>query len=103
MSKKIILAHWMEGGTALTNFPDEHLPIYLEAVKRFGSDDFVVVNVPIPPLEPGQGCSLHHMVQGDCSRFWELFREVKEEMMQTEKHKEAARLTKEMLNRVMKS
>lgn len=92
----------MEGGTALTNFPDELLPIYLETVKRFGGDDFVVVNVPIPPLEPGQGCSLHHMVKGDCSRFWELFREVKEEMTQTLKNKDAARLTKELLDRVMK-
>lgn len=102
MSKKIILAHWMEGGTGLTNFPIEQLAIYLETVKRFGSDDFVIVNDPLPPQVHGHGCSLHHLVRGDCSQFWECFREVKEEMSKTEKYKEAANLTKEMLDRVMK-
>lgn len=92
----------MEGGTALTNFPPEQLPIYLETVRRFGGDDYIVVNHPIPPRIPGEGGSLHHMVRGDCSRFWELFREVKEEMSNTQKYNEATRLTKEILDRIMK-
>ena len=93
----------MEGGTALTNFPPEHLHIYLEAVKRYGGDDFVVVNNPIPPLSPGQGGSLHHMSDDrDASEFWNVFREVDEEMRITEKYKNSAQMTKALLNRIMK-
>lgn len=102
MNKKIIMKHRSEGGTALTNFLPNQFNQYLEAVRRFGDSRFVVVNDPIPPMTPGSGGSLHSMTNEDNSSFWETFRAVQEEMLHTDKSKEAEIIAAEIIARAMK-
>ncbi len=74
---KIIMKHWTEGGTCVTNFTPDRLPIFQEAVRQYGNPDFIVIEEAIQPAPKDYGGSLH--VGGgfrDISPFWDLYREL---------------------------
>ena len=65
----------------LTNFSEQYRPIYLEAVKRYGSNYFVVQDDPEYPMSHGEGGSLLYLGPSkDLSDFWRVFDAVEAEM-----------------------
>ena len=75
----IVYQQWTKGGTGITNFSMNEFDLYNEAVFRYGNKDIVVSTIPMPPLKPGQGGSLHNVGKGgDMSAFWFVFKCVKE-------------------------
>lgn len=79
---KIILRHWMNGGTGLTNFQEDRRAVYIEAVKRHGDQNFVVHEKSFPPAPDGYGGSLHRLDQSvNASEFWLVYYEVEAELM----------------------
>jgi hypothetical protein len=89
MSARIILLNWTRGGTGLTNFQKEELPIYEAAVARFGNPDYVICskalgNEYFSSKELSDRChSLHHLGGGDSCPFWRVFEDVYSEMRPT--------------------
>lgn len=85
----LIMRHWSEGGTGVTNFDKPNLPIYLEAIRRYGDRNLIVVPAPFIPshfatLPASETAylkekyfSLHrfHRV-GDLGAFWRIFESV---------------------------
>lgn len=72
--------HWVDGGTALTNFDPKDLPQYLNAINAHGDDNYVVVLAPIDkrgsiPTDFSLHC-LAMPAKRDCSDFWETYRKV---------------------------
>ena len=78
--KNVLSAHWTDGGTGLTNFDPEDLPIYQEAIRRHGSKNFFISNHPMLGFLKTSGMSLHRHETGDASDFWATFRECKKEL-----------------------
>ena len=73
--------HWTEGGTAITNFPEEDFPIYIEAIQRFGDNDLIVSDQPFGPMRGMPGGSLHDLSRlCSLSPFWKVFEQVHREM-----------------------
>lgn len=78
--------HWTNGGTWLTNFPQEHMDVYLEAARRFGNPAYVVSSTRM--LGRGRnfpGGSLHYVSNDarfcpDSSDFWRVWDDVAKEM-----------------------
>lgn len=103
MSKQIILKHLNKGGTGLTNFNIAKLPIYAEAIRQFGSEDFAVTNISFWPAPPEYGGSLHYFgPKQDLGPFWRVFEMVEVEFEDTARYKEAGRITQELINRLTK-
>lgn len=81
---KIILSHWTQGGTGLTNFRPSELPRFEEALKRYGREGIVICSKPMRCN--GNECptdhSLHLLreceanVVCDASDFWEHFKQI---------------------------
>jgi hypothetical protein len=77
-SRSLVMRHWMEGGTAVTNFRPELAPIYEAAVQEWGDDGLVICSVGIPAhgttrLLDWLG-SLHDLKGSrDLSAFWGIF------------------------------
>lgn len=79
--------HWTNGGTGLTNFGPDQFPIFREAVKRLGSDKFVVSEARMVGMgEKCEGGSLHYL--GDIrtpagsmevNGYWAVFNEIERE------------------------
>jgi hypothetical protein len=92
------MKHWTQGGTALTNFAFNRMPVFFEAVKRYGSVEYQVALQSFPPCPSNYGGSLHYFGTGDCSPFWKFFEEVDAELNNTEKYQEAGRVANELIN-----
>jgi len=71
---KINMKHWLEGGTALTNFRKEEEQKYLDAIATHGDPAYVVVHAPMDKHGSVEhDYSLHYLnVQEgrDASPFW---------------------------------
>ena len=72
-------AHWINGGTGLTNFSNEQLPLYQKAVKAHGDPSFFISNVVMAGRIQWDGCSLHHSKREDAGKFWKVFRRLQRE------------------------
>ena len=89
MLKNIESAHFTDGGTGVTNFGtasdaerDRLLPIYLEAIKRFGDDNIVVSGHLMRNSAAPGGYSLHYIglpMASNLSDFWKVFEAVERE------------------------
>ena len=73
---------WVDGGTGITNFPPEDLPVYEEAIKQYGDSTLFVMNKPMAGYEKvSKGyCSFHQENtdklkenNGCLQKFWDLF------------------------------
>jgi hypothetical protein len=77
--KSIISPHWTQGGSGITNFEPEDLPLYEAAIKEFGCPSLVLSDKPMDGKNYGFAMySLHDLrrsVQSlDISEFWKTFR-----------------------------
>ena len=73
--------HWTRGGTGVTNFDADMLPVYQEAILRYGDPDLRIHNKRL--ADEREGFSLHiHSRKRDLSAFWEVFRQVEGEQGQ---------------------
>lgn len=89
MLKNIKSAHFTDGGTGITNFGvcsdterDRLAPIYFEAIKRHGNDQYAVSMHPMNGSNARNGYSLHYLgaeMVGDASPFWRVFDQVRKE------------------------
>jgi hypothetical protein len=82
--KNIIMKHWTEGGTGVTNFQPDRLPIFREAVRRYGDPTLIVLDEAMPPAPKNYGGSLHCVAMRwsgmlDLSPFWCVYEEVANE------------------------
>jgi len=84
--KAIDLKHWTDGGTGVTNFEENEMPLYEKAIKRFGDTELVVSDKPIEAKVPYKIllkmklCSFHNLKENhDLSDFWKVFKQVKSE------------------------
>ena len=80
--KSLILKHWQEGGTVLTNVSQD-FDVYAEAVAEYnayaGKQVFVLHDMPTPNGMAGSK-SLHYLgYRRDCSGFWDLVRAIEAE------------------------
>lgn len=81
MSSEIIMRHWREGGTGITNLSDDH-EVIAEAIRRYGDPNLVIHDQAWGPAakdcpgwkslhwlnRPETGCNL--------SAFWAIVREL---------------------------
>lgn len=71
--------HWSEGGSGITNFGTEKLPIYTEAIVASGMEDVLYVELR-PMAGGGENCdyySLHYRPfarRGDLTTFWKFWK-----------------------------
>ena len=81
----LIMKHWTEGGTGVTNFSPDKFDLYKESVRLYGDPSLIVCDQAYPPAPPSYGGSLHWLkhkntttgyVHFDLSAFWELFRDI---------------------------
>lgn len=78
----VVLKHWTDDGTGITNFDKPKLAKYGKAIKAYGDTNMVVVDEPMPA--GNTSCrkwmketmhSLHRLNgQTDLSEFWRIFR-----------------------------
>jgi len=78
--------HWTEGGTFVTNFQLHRLPIFKEAIKRYGDDKIIACDYSESPAPRDYGGCLHDTrtrsegASTPClSAFWKIFKEVEAE------------------------
>lgn len=74
----IINKPWYEGGTGITNFQRDKLPIVQAAIAECGDSSLTVSEIPMPPATAAQGYLSLHDLSGngkqDISKFWEIYR-----------------------------
>lgn len=84
---QLIHKHWTEGGTGVTNTDADQLPIYQEAVRRYGNRNghqLVMSDLSMSPK--CGGLSLHDLSfldrtrKGSLDEFWAIFDRVRKEM-----------------------
>lgn len=68
--------HWTKGGTGITNFDADRLPLYEAAIAAHGDPDLVIADEPMPPMT--EGYALHDLGRlpgesRDLSEFWQVF------------------------------
>lgn len=72
--------HWLDGGTALTNFDPKDEPKFLAAIEAHGDPAYVVVRAPMDKRGSiATDYSLHYLdvqTKRDSSPFWETWRKV---------------------------
>lgn len=81
--KEVILKHWQQGGTGVTNITEPMLRQFTDAVAEYGDPQLVIHDAPFdePPME-GQAYapikSLHDLSdeRSDLSAFWARFEEL---------------------------
>ncbi len=77
-SRPIVMTHWTDGGTGITNFGADKFDIYKEAIETYGDKYLVIVPKPIG-FSWSNCMSLHDTRDGrvDLGDFWDVFTELK--------------------------
>ena len=74
--KSIISPHWMQGGSAITNFQPEELKVYEAAIAAHPEFQLEISDQPIASDRPAKGYfSLHSFDEPfkDLGPFWDTF------------------------------
>lgn len=78
--ERIASDHWIRGGSGVTNFDRDRLPVYQAAIAKHGDPSLRLSDLPMTG-GGGEGSSyysLHHFGIGDLSQFWRVFNAVAE-------------------------
>jgi hypothetical protein len=74
-----IIGHWSNGGTGITNFEPDVLPLYKKAIEIYGEKTLWVEYWPM--MGTPEWCdylySLHSSDRRDLSLFWNIFNSLK--------------------------
>lgn len=79
-----VMFHWTEGGTCLTNFSREQLPLYKQAIEELDSSLYVVSEQSMGGWS--DSCSLHKLdiqINRNASPFWEVFDSIRDRQKST--------------------
>jgi len=82
MTGPLCLENWTNGGTCVTNFRYDMLPVYERAVADYkGLFTLSISMTPMLPLKAGSGYGSLHCEEGysDLSDFWYRFEEIRVE------------------------
>jgi hypothetical protein len=80
MFSELPIGHWTNGGTGITNFSKERVPLYEKAVElynRYFNDELWIESGPMAGTHC-DGYSLHAKRFRDISEFWDIFYALKE-------------------------
>jgi hypothetical protein len=73
-----IYGHFSNGGTGLTNFDKEELPLYEAAIAECGDPDFFISDEPMPGTPLRNSYSLHYKGSKEKLKyFWDIFYKLK--------------------------
>lgn len=84
---KIILSNWTSGGTGLTNFLKDELPLYERAIDRHGDPDYIICSKALgteyftSDMLSDNYHSLHFLKAGqeDSGSFWRTFETIQKQ------------------------